>query len=352
MTRAELIFHNGTIRTNDTKQPTVEAVAVANGRVIATGQREAVDRTSHANTRHIDLEGRTLIPGFHDLCVQSLSETGDINQYEVAVMATAKRYVQGGITSVIEFGADPIQLDVYRVIATERRLPLRTNAIAMRYDATGNKIPLPERSETNWLRIDTVRLIAEDDSGKLAASEDQLRAMVWDIHRAGLRATIWAKSEAAIELAVNAIAYAGQRLPSRIKHRIEPFSNPNEVHIRRCREHSINVVVQPMQAGVTLHKLWDAGVIFGFGSLDRAMLNPMSGLQTAGQYIGIENALRVYTSGGAIVAGEEHLKGSITVGKYADFAVLSGDPVRAPIERLADLQVEMTIINGLTVYAR
>jgi predicted amidohydrolase YtcJ len=69
------------------------------------------------------------------------------------------------------------------------------------------------------------------------------------------------------------------------------------------------------------------------------------------QAVPIAETLPLYTLGGAIVAGEDHLKGSISPGKLADLAVLSGDPLRAPVERLTDLKVEMTIVNGLVVYS-
>src|SRR4051794_4259872 len=63
---AELIIHNGTIRTMEAQHPTAEAVAVTNGRILAVGALEAVESTAHANTRRLDLAGRTLIPGFND----------------------------------------------------------------------------------------------------------------------------------------------------------------------------------------------------------------------------------------------------------------------------------------------
>src|SRR5688500_5945458 len=46
--------------------PTAEAVAVADGRILAVGQLEDVEGTAHANTRRLDLAGRTLLPGFYD----------------------------------------------------------------------------------------------------------------------------------------------------------------------------------------------------------------------------------------------------------------------------------------------
>ena len=53
---------------------------------------------------------------------------------------------------------------------------------------------------------------------------------------------------------------------------------------------------------------------------------------------------------GAVVASESDVKGTITPGKCADFAVLSGDPYSVPPESLADVRVEMTIVDGQIVY--
>jgi predicted amidohydrolase YtcJ len=47
---------------------------------------------------------------------------------------------------------------------------------------------------------------------------------------------------------------------------------------------------------------------------------------------------------------EEKTKGSIEVGKLADFVVLSGDPLTVPRESLADLKVMETIKRGRTVW--
>src|SRR5271165_6549158 len=63
---AELILYNGTIHTFDPAYPKVEAVAVSNGKLLAVGTFEQIDALTHANTRRIDLAGRTLIPGFND----------------------------------------------------------------------------------------------------------------------------------------------------------------------------------------------------------------------------------------------------------------------------------------------
>jgi len=63
-------------------------------------------------------------------------------------------------------------------------------------------------------------------------------------------------------------------------------------------------------------------------------------------------ALYAYTMGGAIASGDQRNRGSIEPGKWADFAVLDGDPLRMPPERLLDLRVEQTYVGGRLVYER
>ena len=64
--QADVIYYGGTIITMDDDRPEVEAIAVADGRIIATGQKEYVMRTKEDDTVLVDLEGRTLMPSFID----------------------------------------------------------------------------------------------------------------------------------------------------------------------------------------------------------------------------------------------------------------------------------------------
>src|SRR5262245_98294 len=59
-----LLFSNGIIHTVDPSMPRAEAVLVGDdGRIAALGARAALERPG---VRHVDLAGRTLIPGFND----------------------------------------------------------------------------------------------------------------------------------------------------------------------------------------------------------------------------------------------------------------------------------------------
>ncbi len=62
-------------------------------------------------------------------------------------------------------------------------------------------------------------------------------------------------------------------------------------------------------------------------------------------------ALEAYTLGGAWFSHEENERGSLSVGKLADFAVLSDDYLTIPVERIGALRSLMTVVGGKVVYA-
>lgn len=63
---ADVIYAGGPILTMEAATPVAEALAVANGRILAVGAEQDVARHRGDATRTIDLDGRTLMPGFVD----------------------------------------------------------------------------------------------------------------------------------------------------------------------------------------------------------------------------------------------------------------------------------------------
>ena len=57
-----------------------------------------------------------------------------------------------------------------------------------------------------------------------------------------------------------------------------------------------------------------------------------------------------YYVNAARIGFEEQLKGTIELGKLADFAVLSDNPYSVEPEEVGDIKVEMTIVGGNIVY--
>jgi predicted amidohydrolase YtcJ len=63
---ADLIYSGGPILTINDAAPMAEAVAVRAGRILAVGTRAHVEATRGPGTRMVNLEGRTMLPGFVD----------------------------------------------------------------------------------------------------------------------------------------------------------------------------------------------------------------------------------------------------------------------------------------------
>ena len=65
-----------------------------------------------------------------------------------------------------------------------------------------------------------------------------------------------------------------------------------------------------------------------------------------------EEAIRSYTSWAAYAAFEEHIKGSIELGKLADFIVIDRDIMTCPEDEIKSIQVLQTVVGGETVYTK
>jgi len=65
-----------------------------------------------------------------------------------------------------------------------------------------------------------------------------------------------------------------------------------------------------------------------------------------------EEALRAVTLDAAWQTFDERIKGSIEVGKLADFTILAENPLAVSPERIKDIQVAEVIIGGQSVYKR
>jgi len=119
-------------------------------------------------------------------------------------------------------------------------------------------------------------------------------------------------------------------------------------------------------------RLWDSGAVVSFGTdspgtnASRYYLNPMLGLYAAvtrktlsGQPEGgwfpqekltIEESIKAYTLNTAYAAFEENIKGTITVGKLADYVVLSDNLLTMDPDYIKDVKIVTTIVGGAVVY--
>ena len=71
----------------------------------------------------------------------------------------------------------------------------------------------------------------------------------------------------------------------------------------------------------------------------------------ANQRVSVDEAIRVWTLGGAYATFEENSKGSITPGKLADFVILQKDPRQVSPGAIKDIVLDATFLGGLKVYS-
>ena len=70
------------------------------------------------------------------------------------------------------------------------------------------------------------------------------------------------------------------------------------------------------------------------------------------QAVSVLEAIRCYTLNSAYAAHEDHIKGSIEVGKLADLIILSDDILAIDPMDIHSLKVDLTMIDGVVEYER
>jgi predicted amidohydrolase YtcJ len=134
---ADLILSNGEIRTPD---GWAQALAVKSGVIVAVGDVAAVNRHKGANTRVIELDGATVVPGLHDMHVhpmgsghmqrQCLFPQGSSPQTIVATVkdCVAKRgkgqWISGGQWDAASFGKQKVHRSLLDKVSPDNPVAL------------------------------------------------------------------------------------------------------------------------------------------------------------------------------------------------------------------------------------
>ncbi|OUL56421.1 amidohydrolase [Pseudoalteromonas ulvae] len=106
---------------------------------------------------------------------------------------------------------------------------------------------------------------------------------------------------------------------------------------------------------VPIKSLTDAGARLTLSSdWSVSHFNPFLGLHNAvnrvPEQLTLDQAIRAYTINGAYTMRQEHLVGSIEVGKRADFVVLDRDITTTATDQLKHVKVMLTLFDGEIVY--
>lgn len=324
------------------------------------------------------------------------------DDYEAMIVAALRHQLSLGITSSADCGVSPQLLSVYRTLDARHGLPSRVNVMPLRrVDGVPAPVPLPARFESDMLRVDTAKFLADGGlSGATAAlsvnyrhapvkgvlrfDRDELHALCRETHDAGWRIATHAIGDVAIDQMLDIYESLGAH-PRGLDHRIEHFGLPDATQLARAAR--LGVIAAPQTIFIRslgrnfrtylpdaflprtypIRAMLDAGVRVALSS-DAPVVeddNPLVGMMAAvtrrdneGQPIAPEQAittaeaLRGYTVGGAVASGDEANRGTIEAGKWADLAVLSADPLTSAPDELPDVRVDLTLLAGRVVYER
>ncbi|MFT8358405.1 amidohydrolase [Bifidobacterium aquikefiri] len=224
-----------------------------------------------------------------------------------------------------------------------------------------------------------------DNYGVLSWDPEEFKHHVAQLHRQGWRVAVHAIGDRAVNLALDAFEHAQNLYPRKdVRHRLEHcgiaddamvdrivrdgvIANPQGSFIKNNGDAYVELLGEERaRRAYRMGAFVSRGAIIP-GSTDApcAPVAPMVSIEgmvtrtTAHGFVlgeseklSVDQALSAYTYGSAYASHKEHVLGSISAGKYADFAVLDHDPHDVPADELHKIGVLQTIINGVTRYSR
>ncbi len=309
-----------------------------------------------------------------------------------------------GITSVVQAGETPEGFARWESIYEEFGGELPRAAVQIRWVGADELAAFGRRSGDgdHRLRVGGIKVLVDggftgpaaytiepyrgrgDYRGLLNVPEDELRQLVHEAHALGWQLGFHAIGDAAIELTVDAFVDALQRNPrDDHRHYLNHFTvTPPERTLELMAEHGIAISQQPnftyTLEGRYVENLdgerlahnnpvkipMDHGIFMALSS-DILPIDPLVGLYAAvtrkgmsgevyapEEAISIEEAIRGYTANAAWLTFEEDVKGTLEPGMLADMVVLSEDLLTIDPDRIMDVEIDMTIVDGEVLYER
>lgn len=301
-----------------------------------------------------------------------------------------------GVTSIQDNG-DSSDFGVYRSAERAGKLGVRVwfNTPTDSLESRAN-LSLSSGIGSEWLKLGGLKVFCDGALGARTAAlsepfaDDPKNKGVFVHERKELDEIVSKANEADIQLAIHAIGDSGisvaiDSFKSALelnprkdhRHRIEHLELPTRPDLALMRRLRLVASMQPNFVGewggtdgmyvVRLGKartsrnnpfreVLHAQIRLVFGS-DCMPFSPIYGIHSAvaapytAQRISAVDAFTAYTKDAAYASFEEHMKGTLSVGKLADFAVLSDDPFVNP-EAIHSMVVLRTVVGGEVVFER
>jgi len=401
----DVIFHNGVVLTMDPRLPQAEAIAILDDKVLAVGSDDSILAKGRVGTQIIDLNGRTLVPGFIDSHAHWIGDS-EWTDYEF-LDDTIQYMIENGWTSVNEMFVSPGRLEKLQELDRQGRLRVRVNAylpinfLEQRFGRPYLEYT-PLEEVTPHVRIAGVKMFVDNDWGHIVNwTPADLNAEVQAAHQAGWQLAIHAFSVEGHSMTLDALALALQGESNEAyRHRIEHVVAVTDEQLTEIQERGYIASIQPNfpgnipqgdptfddkvpeedhrfltrwqdmnQAGIRLVAGTDWPWFTNESFLERGGAPAGSPLRLIykaathtdvnnrvpqpwmdGQFLPVGAALRSLTVDGAYATFEEDVKGSLAPGRWADLVVLSDNPLTVPIGQLPEIDVLLTMIGGKVEY--
>jgi predicted amidohydrolase YtcJ len=226
--------------------------------------------------------------------------------------------------------------------------------------------------------------VGTKDFGILTMTQDEIYEAVDDAHAHDFQVCIHANGDTTIDMVLKAYERVLQKMPDPDRrHRIEHCSLVNPDLLRRIK--AIGAIPTPFWTYIHYHgEKWkaygddkmqwmfahrsflDNGIVVpGASDYNPGPFEPLMAIQSmvtrkdyngnvwgANQKVTVDEALKIATINGAWASKEEHLKGSITAGKLADFVMLERDPHDVNPDEIKNIKVARTVVGGKTVHPK
>ncbi|MFN3265721.1 MAG: amidohydrolase [Deinococcales bacterium] len=344
-------------------------IHTANSRALALSGIDAATPAPAGGEIHF--EQGMLFETAHGLVLKAMPPF-TVQDYKNFIRAGLSWLLQHGITTCTDPAVDPILLEAYRELEREGGLPIRVNILFIRRPDGGSQTyALPEKFVSSFLRVDSVKFFADGGlSGATAALSqpyrntdfpsrgvlrfeiEELFELALEAHTNGFRIGTHAIGDRALDQILGVYerldSASGSHFSTR--HRIEHFGLANAAHRQKARELGVIVVPQPIflheLAGnferylpevfkpdcYNLQAMLGAGLTTAFSSDAPVVreVNPLVGIHAAtcepfvqGNQVTLEESIHAFTYAGAVASGDEHNRGTLEVGKWADFNVYS-----------------------------
>ena len=335
---------------------------------------------------------------------------GDDETLEI-LKAGQDLYLRAGITTAQEGATMKHQVDLLRILANRGDLKLDVVMLPFIAEIDAIFTGQPPRNETeykNRLRIGGVKVVMDgspqgrtaafttpyltdgpagqkDWRGELSFPQPVLNEWVKKVYDGGATLFVHCNGDAAIDALLEAHRFASGDNPAKPRGTVGVHSQfirrdqlekyrawkitPSffsihcfyfgDTHVAN-RGRSQADFISPMKSARALGLRPANHTDFNVAPLDQLFTihTAVNRISRSGQTIGADErvtpmqALEAITIDGARIYGEEANKGSIEVGKAADFAVLSANPLTVPPATIETIRVEETIKDGQTVWKR